>query len=626
MHQTLIKKLSLCLASLLLLVTCSSCQASAYYSIGNYLNDLAIKTGIGNSKNLEENFLALQNWKIVQIDDKKLLEDDLDYDYLGKTINSLIEKENNLDNLKALGWIDSDSQLTDKVEKSIGIKVIDRATDYINNKTFEDVFNSEYRKDIKSVDDDLCIGDIVIKDDEYYKVVDYENDKHILEAAQFEDVFSYLDISSEFEIDFTDSEVIPYGESENTIYENHNYNLLSSNTHVFNSEGFRISYSLNKSGIDVHVSKNVNDLNVFLDLSINNVKPVFKWKYEEDDIKNCYFNIKMNSSEKLGISDGKYGNYYLTFKDLDSSSFKSLLNSMVKPVNDQVDVSIPICKIKTPIPNIPCAYLNMDLLIKLYASGKAELALYSKHNMGFETKDGSIRFINDHDHKFDSIAQASSKAGFGINLGLEAATFVLADAQVDAGLKAKLQSTLHLYDEDGNLDSISSDVEYSTLQDISKENNDVKVCADVSFHWYMDLLINTSKTKMSKYGLSKSFSILDDDNQVFGNLHHIENGQFVKKCSRDSRKFIKKMDEVKSDRIVLESYAEVLDVDKTYQIIIKSLPKNYTDKDIIYSSSNDNVSIDNGLIKAIKPGSCKIEVKTKDDKYKSYVNILVSTG
>ena len=626
MHQTLIKKLSLCLASLLLLVTCASCQASAYYSIGNYLNDLAIKTGIGNSKNLEENFLALQNWKIVQIDDKKLLEDDLDNDYLGKTINSLIEKDNNLDNLKALGWIDSDSQLTDKVEKSIGIKVIDRATDYINNKTFENVFNSEYRKDIKSVDDDLSIGDIVIKDDEYYKVVDYENDKHILEAAQFEDVFSYLDISSEFEIDFTDSEVIPYGESENTIYENHNYNLLSSNTHVFNSEGFRISYSLNKSGIDVHVSKNVNDFNVFLDLSINNVKPVFKWKYEEDDIKNCYFNIKMNSSEKLGISDGKYGNYYLTFKDLDSSSFKSLLNSMVKPVNDQVDVSIPICKIKTPIPNIPCAYLNMDLLIKLYASGKAELALYSKHNMGFETKDGSIRFINDHDHKFDSIAQASSKAGFGINLGLEAATFVLADAQVDAGLKAKLQSTLHLYDEDGNLDSISSDIEYSTLQDISKENNDVKVCADVSFHWYMDLLINTSKTKMSKYGLSKSFSILDDDNQVFGNLHHIENGQFVKKCSRDSRKFIKKMDEVKSDRIILESYAEVLDVDKTYQIIIKSLPKNYTDKDIIFSSSNDNVSIDNGLIKAIKPGSCKIEVKTKDDKYKSYVNILVSTG
>lgn len=628
MQQTLIKKIALCFVSLLLLVTCASCEASASYKVSDYLNDLAIATGIGNSENIEDNLLALQNWNVIDNKNEYVLEDPLKYECLATTVSKLIEKDGDyLSNLKSLGWIENNIKDNDKVSKDIGKQVIEKVTNYINNKSFENSFTSEYRKNIKTENDDLEIGDIIIKDDEYYKLVDINEEEYIFDDAQFEDVFSYLDISGEFEIDFTNCEVIPYGNEENNlVYENHNYNLLASKTHVFNTDGFRISYSLNSSGIDVHVSKDVNDFNVFLDLSINNVKPSFKWKYEEDDIKNCFFNIKMNSTEKLGISDGKYGNYYLQFKDLDSSSFQSLLSSMVNPIKDQVEASIPICKIKTPIPSIPTAYLEMDLLIKLYASGKAELVLFNSHNMGFETKDGHVRFINEHDHKFDSIVQASSKAGFGVNLALEAASFRLADVELDAGLKAKLQATLHLYDEDGNMKSQQSDVQYSTLRQISKENNDVKVCGDVSFYWYMDLLINTSKTKMSKYGLSKTFHILDEDNQVFGNLHHLENGHFVKKCTRNSRPKIIQMETVKSNKIVLDSYAEVIKVNETYQIIVKSLPENYSNDQLIYSSNNDCTSVINGLIKGLKPGSSQVEVKTNDDKYTAYVNVLVSTG
>ena len=628
MQQTLIKKIALCFVSLLLLVTCASCEASASYKVSDYLNDLAIATGIGNSENIEDNLLALQNWKVLENKNEYALEDSLKYECLATTVSKLIEKDGDyLSNLKSLGWIENNIKNSDKVSKDTGKQVIEKATNYINNRSFENDFTSEYRKNIKTEKDDLQIGDIIIKDDEYYKLVDIDEEEYIFDDAQFEDVFSYLDISGEFEIDFTNCKVIPYAvEDNNLVYENHNYNLLASKTQVFNTDGFRISYSLNSSGIDVHVSKDVNDFNVFLDLSINNVKPSFKWKYEEDDIKNCFFSVKMNSTEKLGISDGKYGNYYLKFKDLDSSSFQSLLSSMVNPIKDQVEASIPICRIKTPIPNIPTAYLDMDLLIKLYASGKTELVLFNSHTMGFETKDGQVRFINEHNHKFDSIAQASSKAGFGVNLALEAASFRLADVELDAGLKAKLEATLHLYDEDGNIKSQKSDVQYSTLRQISKENNDVKVCGDVSFYWYMDLLINTSKTKMSKYGFSRTFNILDEDNQVFGNLHHIENGHFVKKCSRNSRPSIKQMKTIKSDKIVLDSYAEVLNINQTYQIIIKALPENYNNQDIIYTSSNDCISVSDGLIKAIKAGSSQVEVKTKDDKYKSYVNILVSTG
>ena len=87
------------------------------------------------------------------------------------------------------------------------------------------------------------------------------------------------------------------------------------------------------------------------------------------------------------------------------------------------------------------------------------------------------------------------------------------------------------------------------------------------------------------------------------------------------------MQKVKSERIVLDSYAEVLKINDSYQIIIKSLPDGYKIKDIIYSSSNSNAAaVINGNVLALSAGNAQIEVKTSDNKYKSYVNILVSTG
>ena len=126
---------------------------------------------------------------------------------------------------------------------------------------------------------------------------------------------------------------------------------------------------------------------------------------------------------------------------------------------------------------------------------------------------------------------------------------------------------------------------------------------------------------------SKNFTILDDDNQVFGNLHHLENGHFVEKCTRKKRNTIKKMDKVESNKIVLDSYAEVLKINETYQIVIKALPKDYTASNIVYVSNDSSIaSVNNGIITALKPGSVQIDVKTNDGIHKAVINILVSTG
>ena len=623
MLPILSKSFRFCLVSLLILVTCVSCKARPPYKVATYLNDLAISSGIASKE--DDYFDKLLAWKVIDENDKEDLDKELDYEFVIKTINNITDKDIDFDYLKSRGWIENDIKLNDKVDQEKAISIIDKIVNYINNPEIEEKYEYIYQDNVVSDNDDLKIGDIYLDEDEYYLVIDKNELGIVRRKAEIEDVYSKLYIEKEFEIDFTDSEITTYGSSENSSYINNYYNLLSNKKETFNYKGYRISYSVNASGIDVHISKKVNDNNIYLDLSVNNVKPVFKWDFIDGDFKNCFFNVTFNSSEKLGVSNTKYSDMHLKFKDLDKSSFTSLLRSMVIQSDDDLIDSITICKIKTPIPNIPSASIIMDLRVNFYVSGKVELQLYNNHSLGFETKDGNIRYINEHHNDFDGILSASSKVALGLNIGLKAASFDLADIEIDGGLQAKLNSTMHLYDDEGQLESQNSNLAYSTLQDLSKDNENVKICADISLNWLSDIIINTAKTKMNKLGFTKTFKILDEKAQLFNNLTHIENGHFVKKCSRNNKEKLQQMSNVISNKIVLDSYAEVLHLKDSYQIIIKSLPKGYEINNLIYSSNNPDIAtVSGGLISAISSGSAQIKVETSDKQYSAYVNILVS--
>lgn len=626
MLRTSIKKICICFTSILLIAACFACGADAPYSVKNYLNDLAMKSGLSDEEDIEKNLQLLNEWGVIE-NNEIALENDLDYEFLCYTLSRLMEEDgDHLADFKDRKWIAHNVSNKDRVNSEEAHRLIDMAVDEINKFDDEPMFDCSYKSAIKDKSEDLKVGDLVLEDDTYKVVTDIKDDGYVFEDAAFEQVFSDFEMVESFEIDLAEAEIIPY-HNEETAYINENYDLLASNTHVFNADGFRVSYSVNTSGINVHVSKNVEGLNIYGDLNVSSIKPTIKWTYKENDLKNCMFVVSMNTTEKLGVSDGKYGNYYLNFKDLDSSSFMAMLKSTVNPLKDRAEASIPICKIKTPIPNIPTANICLELLIKLYASGKIEAVLYNTHQCGFETKNGNIRFINKHTNDFDSIINASGKAAMGINVSLEAATFRLADIELDGGIKAEVKSTIHMYDEKGNASTEPSEVSYSALQAISRDNENIKVCGDVSLHWLMDITFNSSRTQLAKLGFSRTFHILDEDDQVFGNLHHIENGHFVDKCTRKGKSSIKTMDTVSSNKIVLDSYAEVLNVNETYTIIVKALPESYTISDLKYLSQNSDIaSVDNGVIKANSPGSVKIEIITADGKYKSYVNILVSTG
>lgn len=616
---------------MMLIVTCASCKADNPYVIKEYLNYLANKSGIGTSTNFEDNFNALNNWKIIYKTDNAILNDELDYAYLSKTICNLIEENGNpLDVLKQKGWIKNNIKENKTVNKDTAESIVDKAVDIINNKSFEKKYDYKYTQEVKSFNDELNNGDLIFdeKNQIYMIVVDSAN--NVYRDAEYDEVFSKLDIADSFVVDFSQSEILPLQEElVDTSYVNNKYNLLASKNHVFNKDGFRISYTINTSGIDVHVSKKIDKTTVYGDASINRVKPTFKWTSSKGDLKNCYFNLSFDTTTSVGATMGKYGNYYLQFKDLDSSSFMSKLKSMVVPKQDVVEASIPICKVKTPIPNVPFAYINMTIGIKLYASGKVELVMYNTHNIGFEVKNGNARFFYDHKDDIDTIARASTKAALALNVGLEEAKFTLCDVELDGGVKAELKTTVHLYDGDGDVNTVSSDIEYSTIDEISKGNPDVQVCGDVSLYWMLDLICNTSDSMLYKLGFTKTYNILDEDNQVFGNMHHIENGQFVKTCTRKNRTVNtnNNLNVNATNKIILNTYAEVMLENESFNIEIINLPSAYTLNDIRYTSSDTSIAtVQDGTIKAIKSGSCKINVHTSDNKYNTYINVLVSTG
>lgn len=617
----------------MIIVTCTSCKAKNSYLIKDYLNYLSNKSGINYSNNIEDNFQPLIEWKIIKYSDKDLINEELDYNYLSKTVCRLLNESGNpMAILKNRGWITNKEKEKNKVDKATAEKIIDDAVNIINNRIFNENVDYEYNSEIKSYNDSHIEDNDIVYDpinNKYIKIVDTSSD--VYEDASFEDVYSYFDISNTYEVDFSEAEIIPLNEEiDDSVYVNNKYTLLASKSHVFNSDGFRVSYKINASGLDIHVSKKMDKSTIYLDSSIKSIKPSFKWTYDKGDIKNCYFNITLDSTTTLGATIGKYGNYYLKFKDLDNTSFISTLKSMVVDKKDEVQAIIPICEIKTPIPNIPIANLDMIVGIKLYVSGKVELVMYNKHNVGFEVRDGNPRFFYDHNDDLDAIVRASSKAALALNVGLEAASFKLCDVELDGGIKGEVKSTIHLYDSDDKDNVIDSSLAYSTLDEISKENEKVKICGDLSMYWMLDLICNTSKTLMAKYGFTKTFNILDEDNQVFNNMHHLENGKFVEKCTRKSKNKINtnnKLDIKTSNKITLNTYAEVLSINETFPIEITSLPSGYSKEDIVFNSSDSTIAnIEGQIIKAIKPGSCKITVQTKDSKYNSYINVLVSTG
>lgn len=637
MRQISIKIIK-CLLISLLLITCFSCKQKELITKNDYL--LLLKETLGfKEDNTYDDLIA---WDILKKEELINLEEYLNYDFLSLTLGRLLniesdyfkalKEKNYFKNVKKVDYVN-----VDQLEK-----ILDKLKKEINNQSFEKKYEYEINKDVVNIDDysliDNClisqnnysIGDIVFlkNDNEYKEIIAKDEEYYYVKDANYEDIFSRIDIEDTNEINFDDAIIIIDGKTSNEeVYHNLNKELLKlSLSDVFYKNGFRISYNFSGNNIKTHISKNIKGLNVFFDIALSNIKPSYKWKYDDGKIEEAYFKIDYQMTSELGVSKGKYNDYVLDLDNIDKSNIMKFLNSIIKPKENEDDIVIPICEIKVPIPNVPNIYFNIDLLARLYTSGKAEILVTLKNQNGFEIRNGKMRIINDSEKDLDFIIGGTSKATVGLNFNLEAINYRLMDVELDGGIRAAVSTTMHLYDEDGYVESKEINYEYSDVSDLVNNNEKIKICGDVSLNWLLELTLNTDKSLLNKIGVTYHKKILDKDDQIFKNKTHIENGIFMDSCTRRKDKYFKQDKSVNDiNKIILEKYAVVINVNNEYILNIKALPNGYQLNDLTYESSDINVAVINsGIVKGLKMGSSKIIVKTKDNKYQAAINVLVS--
>jgi len=588
-----------------LLICCISGCKNDNYLKSEFLIDLAKKSCISLSEDEQEIYEDLFNWGVVSKDDLKEINKNTNLQYVINIISRLLQCDTTY--LIEKNIIDENVKLDSLINKEEANKIINDAVRLINNKTFKQ--SSAY----------VLKDNIEIIDGEYKK---QEGDT--ITDVEFEDIFESLLIQNTFELDLDEAEIIPSSDNFETSFTNNEFILLSKKNNAFYTKGYRIAVNFSKKSMTARVSKKLeNDSRAYVDLTIYNFKPSYKWDYKDGKINEAYLKIDYSATEKFGLTIGKYLSYTLDPNKADKSNLESFLKTSVKRSNE-VEATIPICTIKTPINNVPELYLSIDVLIRLYANGKAEFVLYNTNQYGFEVKNNNVRLIKDVDNDIDFVLGGSAQAALGVNLNIEAAKYRLMDLELDGGIKTSLKTTVHFLEK---AEELTVDESIELMNEVLKNCENIKLCGDISLNWVLNLRANTPKTILYKIGLSKTYEFLNEDNQVFHNLTHIEDGVFVKSCTVHKKTSSTKnnVSNVETNRILLERYSCVIKTNESYEIPILSLPDGYTKNDLVYSSDdNDVVIIQGNNIKALKQGNGKITIKTNDDKYKARFNVLVN--
>lgn len=138
--------------------------------------------------------------------------------------------------------------------------------------------------------------------------------------------------------------------------------------------------------------------------------------------------------------------------------------------------------------------------------------------------------------------------------------------------------------------------------------------------------MNSAKSQLGKLGLTKKNDLAKLSLLPKGKTH-LENFQFVSKCTRKDRLKATKLDSLSvSKKIQLVDYSFVVHAGYVKAIGIKALPEGYKKNDLVYTSSNTDIaSVDaDGNVSGLQSGSVVVTVATSDKKHSISCNVLVS--
>ena len=641
----------LVLALLINLVGCINKNDDEYITIDEWFNCIITSMKIEVKDN---NVQSLINWEILNEKDNFALNNKLNNDLFAKTILRINKEyaENYLEIAYQKNII-SNIKKNDLVKKDEALKQLELAVNKRNNQSFinnYDIVENPYIKTLKNAkiekgkiiiyDDIELVEDNIIKyNNEYFIISDIIKENQQMQAkiepCDILEAFESIDISDSFEVDFSKAEIIDDGNNDIIFnkYSAKNADLKPLSLAFFESKtiemkGYKIEIKLSNAQLVVNTQKELsNGMDQYFKLTLNNLKPSFKFKMEDQKIKDAYLKVDFDTIASAGIKNGIAKDLYADFKNVDSSNFISAAKSLFKKYSEVEEATIPLCTIAIPIPQMPILKLMVRLQLNIYASGRAEITLSNDHALGMEVLNGNVRLINDHEHKCDFVIKSTVSLMSRLFFSLNAANMALMDIYAEPGIKGLIQSQVHIYDSNNEQTIMQSDLPLDFLDDASNEVDDVLVCGDIKAYLVLNIGINSTSSLLGKLNLRKNFSILNERNAPLINdgKYHIENWHFVDKCTRNRVIKPQKTQEIiDTTQITIKDYSLIVAKNKTTKIEITGLPNDYTLNDIVYSANKSCVSVDaNGIVTGIERGSSIITIQTTDGKYKAECHVLV---
>lgn len=465
----------------------------------------------------------------------------------------------------------------------------------------------------------------------YYKVSDIQEETVFLEEVDLLEQSESIELSGSEEVDFSNAEIID-GEG-NVIQETSCTNRLEFMStkalqKSFTISDFKVNITTSSTSVKAEVSKEMKyGSKLYAAVKVNGVHCDYDWKSEGASIQDAYFKVKFHSEQDLGLKNSSYKNLYGDFSKFDANTFFSSLTSMYQAKKDVIEETLTLCEVKVPLPNAPLVNISLALDLHVYASGRIEVVFSQDSEFGCEIRNGQTRFIRDMTHEHSNLLKASAGLSADATFGLNLATVRLADVSLNAGFEASMKTTLHLYQDDTH-NIVETDVASDVADELSDGNPDVLVCSDLNAYLVLYVKLNSSKSTLGKFGISERFDLLSSENASLlpDGKKHLENFQFVSKCTRKDREKSIAVDSLKhTKKITLQNYSMIVHIGKSQQIIITGLPQGYTKSQLVYTSDASEVAgVDgNGMITAVTSGSVVITISTSDSRHYIHCNVLV---
>ncbi len=642
------RRLSKIALSLVLILTMlTSCKNNEYISTKEWLVQLALNTGL--SDNHEMALTSLHNWGI-NFDDIEL-EEDITYFNLCYILEQWVVEDVHYEtfNLSASDIIqdllqDIDSTMSkEKVIIEEANRIITLFVFYINNLVESETFNFEIDNEIpyKEVtpyffNEDKRLAQFHIEDDvNEGDVVYFESNEriHLYQVNKIEDgiaslndcdlsYFESLDINSALQVDFSNAEITLGSEEESTANSCTKYMFLSK-TNEFNIQDFTVRYDFTVSSLSFYVfKKTALDANLFIELNINNLTPYFKWKSNGLSIEEAFFKIQFDSIISTGVKKGNYRLINFDFSKINHDDLLTSLKDSWTTTRSTIDTVIPLAKIKIPVVNVPSLFIVLDLSIRVFVNGTMEIMFTTTNENGFEIRNNQLRLISDMDSDINFNIHASTGINSRIKVAANAFNQDLLDLALNVGINAKVASTLYFLDEQST--STSEEIPYDLVEELLIHEDDIDVCSELNAYWNVDLVLNSSRSLAGKLGISKTFSLLNEYNgSLFDEAKYIENWQLKDSCSINLNHPQVQPIVLTEDRIILENYSMLLEVEEGQYIKIRGIPRNSTLKEVNFKSDNPEIATvsDKGYVTALQEGVTRIHISVDEEEV--LCNILV---